>query len=257
MLDQAKIQQLHQLCSENPDLNHLLNDVFSSLDQELGRLNQLMRTELAIVFGSIHTLIQKNPTLTEQEAWKILYENFIHLNSYVDECDAQRTRMCFRSSNLDLVELCERILNVYRATAEAHHVQMSLQVDPEAEEHFRHFFVDTYLIQESIMGLFRHSFEYIPNVTYLRIYLKAKDETHGIIHVEQVGCAISRHDLDILQKGEFSQSLYELHSGILTAKRFVNCCRGQFEIQSSDQSTFIDMHLAYQLPEIPEVDFTY
>lgn len=240
MLTQSQKEQIYYLCKDNETLRDIFSQLCHSIDEDLGRLNQMVRNELSVLSASVQMLAQKNPSLKEQRQWAIIGEDYENLYHLMTDYENYRNQFRMKSTYIDVVELCEKIASQFQSIASEKHIDFSFRNQMTNPKILNHYFGDAEKIQDAIIMLLKHALCIIPDVTYVKISLHNTDTQKAIVHVERDGAMIPEKELQDLQREQISKTLYSKHIGVLTAKQLAGTCGYDFTISSSEEKTYVD-----------------
>lgn len=240
MLTQSQKEQIYYLCKDNETLRDIFSQFFHSIDEDLGRLNQMVRNELSVLSASVQMLAQLNPSLREQRQWGIIEEDYDNLYRLMTDYENYRNQFRMKSTYIDVVALCEKIASQFQSIASERHIAFSFENAMTHPQILHHYFGDAEKIADAIIGLLKHALYIIPNVTYVKISLHNTNAQKAVVHVERDGATIPEKELQDLQREQISKALFEKHIGVLTAKQLADACGHDFTIFSSEEKTYVD-----------------
>ena len=185
-------------------------------------------------------LAQKNPSLKEQRQWAIIGEDYDNLYHLMTDYENYRNQFRMKSTYINVLELCEKIASQFQTIASKRKIAFSFENKMTHPQILYHYFGDAEKLEDAIIGLLKHAFHIIPDVTYVKVSLYNEGTKKSVIHVERNGAMIPERDLQDLQREQISKELYTKHIGVLTAKQLAASCGYDFNIFSSEEQTYVD-----------------
>lgn len=243
MLTQNQMEQIYYLCQDNETLKDIFCQFCESIDEELGMLNQKVRSELAVLATSNQLLLEQNPSLKLQKQWSIIEDDYNHLYDLMEKYEDYRNHFRMKKNFVNVTTLCKKIATNSKKVAKEQNITFSYENRLIVPQVLEHYYCDGQRLADAILGLLKHAFYSIPEVSCVHMRLENTDSTHAVFYIERDGAMLQKKELEDLTKEHISKEIYNRHVGILTAKHFADCCKFDFTISSTPEKTYVSMVL--------------
>lgn len=203
---------------------------------------QTLRNRLTTISGNIHLVEHDMKKLQENENWKQLKSEFQELTELLNCYDLSCSCLDFQNESVNILTLCQRIAYTFQPTALSRHINFTIEQQLENPAILHGYTCDSYQMQETIINMLNHTFHTICDVSYITLTICDEKSGYFTINIQRDGSAIPEEIIQNLNEKDISRELFQKYADILSAKRFLDVCDGEFEFSSNSEKTTVKLH---------------
>lgn len=245
ILQQNNIQTKQS--NEHSNLSHSLQEENQTIRETLSNLNPMMREQLSLVFQDTKEIEKQFSTLKDKEQWAHLQKDLTKILETLSQYESLQSRLYSHTFPVNIVELCEKIANTFRATAHYRQVQFSYENNLTNATPFTQYLCDGKKMQDALMRLLTNSFDIVGEGEGSFIHFKLENTVNNscAIRIKRDGSSLSEADLENLSTGAVSKEFFQNHSGILRCKELMDSYHGKFIVSSEEENTQFTLEFPY------------
>lgn len=236
------LQQNNVQTKQNNDdsyLYHSLQEENQTIRETLSDLNSIMREQLSTVFQSTKGIEKQFSTLKDKEKWTYLQEDLAKTFETLSQYESLQSRLQSHTFPVNIVELCEKVANTFKATAHHRHIPFSYENNLTNTAPFTHYLCDGRKMQDALIRLLNNAFDTTDKSenSFIHFTLENTENNSCVICIEHNGSSLSKTDLENLSTGVISKEFFQNYSGILRCKELMDSYHGMFTISSLEENT--------------------
>ncbi|MBI1832286.1 MAG: HAMP domain-containing protein [Planctomycetes bacterium] len=250
-----KVDELAQMNMALFESNKLKGDFLATISHEL-------RTPLNSILGFSDVLLSSETLTEKQRRWVTNIQTsgqklLALINDILDLAKIESGKMQVRADSLNLHEVCDVVLNLFRPLAEKKNIDLRTQIEPDLPELRQ----DLTKLTQILQNLLSNAIKFTPEGG--RVLLKAEADTRYVtISVTDTGVGIAPDEQDLVFQ-KFRQSgnpLTREHEGtglgLSIVRELCKLLGGEVTLQSElGRGSTFTVRLPLQLSDEPRLEF--